>query len=135
MNYSKKDFSNLIGIKGFSKDLLKTHFKLYEGYVANTNRVFELLNNLREEQKEDTPLFAELKRRLGWEWNGMRLHELYFGNLGGDGDKSLAPMVVDILKKSYGSFNNWEKDFIATAKMRGDRLGDSLLRFADWNSF
>ena len=50
--------------------------------------------------KEGTPEFAELKRRLGWEFNGMRLHELYFGNLGGDGDVARAP---NLLKKKAGA--------------------------------
>jgi len=31
--------------------------------------------------KPPTPAWSELKRRFGWEWNGMRLHEVYFGNL------------------------------------------------------
>ena len=41
-----------------------------------------------------TPEFAELKRRLGWEFNGMRLHELYFENLGGDGNPAKAPNLT-----------------------------------------
>jgi Fe-Mn family superoxide dismutase len=69
--------------------------------------------------KEGTPEFAELKRRLGWEFNGMRLHELYFGNLGGDGDMSKAPKLMNRVAAQFGSPELCAKDFIATASMRG----------------
>ena len=91
MTYTAKDFSFLLGMKGFSDTLLKNHFTLYQGYVTNTNKVLDLLAALLKDGKEGTPEFAELKRRLGWEFNGMRLHELYFENLGGDGDPAKAP--------------------------------------------
>src|SRR5690349_11645544 len=83
MNYSAKDYSRLIGMQGFSETLLKNHFTLYQGYVTNTNKLLDALDALGKEGKTATPEFAELKRRLGWEFNGMRLHELYFDNLGG----------------------------------------------------
>jgi superoxide dismutase, Fe-Mn family len=76
MAYGAKDFAFLLGMSGFSDTLLKNHFTLYQGYVTNTNKVMELLADLVKEGKEGTPQFAELKRRQGWEFNGMRLHEL-----------------------------------------------------------
>jgi len=83
MAYVAKDYSNLLGMEGFSETLLKNHFTLYQGYVANTNKVIESLENLFKDDKVSSPEYAELKRRLGWEFNGMRLHEYYFENLGG----------------------------------------------------
>src|SRR5665647_3012560 len=91
MAYTAKDFAFLLGMSGFSDTLLKNHFTLYQGYVTNTNKVMELLAGMVKDGKEGTPEFAELKRRQGWEFNGMRLHELYFANLGGDGDMAKAP--------------------------------------------
>jgi len=119
MNYTAKDFSFLLGMPGFSDTLLKNHFTLYQGYVNNTNKVMELLTGLVKDGKEGTPEFAELKRRLGWEFNGMRLHELYFGNLGGDGDMSKAPKLMKRVTEQFGSPELCAKDFIATASMRG----------------
>lgn len=119
MDYTPKDFSRLIGTPGFSETLLKNHFTLYEGYVANTNKLMAALSTMLEEGKEGTPEFAELKRRLGWEWNGMRLHELYFENLGGDGNANAAPNALGMLNSVFGSFETWQKDFVATGKMRG----------------
>ena len=79
--YQPKDFEHLLGTKGFSDQLLKNHFTLYQGYVNNFNKLNDILVAMEKEGKFGTPEFAELNRRLGWEWNGMRLHELYFGNM------------------------------------------------------
>lgn len=77
--YGPKDFSRLKGMPGFSDQALDLHFTLYQGYVKNTNALLENLSKIAA----NTPAYAEMKRRLGWEFNGMRLHELYFANLGG----------------------------------------------------
>ncbi len=80
-SYTVKDFGNLIGMEGFSETLLKNHFTLYQGYVTNTNKLTELLGG--KPGDATNPEYAELKRRFGFEFNGMRLHEYYFENLGG----------------------------------------------------
>ena len=85
MAYTAKDYSKLLGMEGFSETLLKNHFTLYQGYITNTNKVLETLDQMLSGDKTGTPEFAELKRRLGWEFDGMRLHEYYFENLGGKG--------------------------------------------------
>jgi len=119
MSYTAKDYSSLLGMQGFSDTLLQNHFTLYQGYVANTNKVMGLLADMLQAGKEGTPEFAELKRRLGWEFNGMRLHELYFENLGGDGDASKAPELTKRVVAQFGSVEACAKDFMATAAMRG----------------
>jgi len=119
MSYTAKDYSFLLGMQGFSDTLLKNHFTLYQGYVTNTNKVMANLAAMLKEGKEGTPEFAELKRRLGWEFNGMRLHELYFENLGGDGDPTKAPNLTKRVEAQFGSVDACAKDFMATAAMRG----------------
>lgn len=84
MTYTPKEYARLIGTTGFSDALLKNHFTLYQGYVTNTNKELEILEQLLKEGKSASPEYAELKRRLGWEFNGMRLHEYYFENMGGN---------------------------------------------------
>jgi Fe-Mn family superoxide dismutase len=106
-------------MKGFSDTLLKNHFTLYQGYVTNTNKVLDLLAALLKDGKQGTPEFAELKRRLGWEFNGMRLHELYFSNLGGDGDWGKAPELTKRVTAQFGSVEACANDFMAVAAMRG----------------
>ena len=85
MTYAAKDFSQLLGMEGFSEAILKNHFALYQGYVTNTNKLMDMLGQMLKDGKMSSPEYAELKRRLGWEFNGMRLHEYYFENLGGKG--------------------------------------------------
>ena len=117
--YKIIDFSHLLGMAGFSDTLLKNHFTLYQGYVNNTNKVMETLEKMLKEGKQGEPEFAEMKRRLGWEWNGMRLHELYFENLGGDGDPGKAPNLMKAIEAQKGSVEACVQDFQATAAMRG----------------
>lgn len=120
MVYEAKNFDKLLGTKGFSDQLLKNHFTLYQGYVTNTNKLADTLSAMAKEGKASMPEYAELKRRFGWEWNGMRLHEFYFGNMikGGkeiDKNTNLYKKIVG----DFGSYESWEKDFKATGAMRG----------------
>lgn len=120
MAYEAKNFESLLGTKGLSDQLLKNHFTLYQGYVTNTNKVADALGAMAKEGKTSSPEYAELKRRFGWEWNGMKLHEYYFGNLIKDGkaldkNSNLSRKIIE----DFGSYENWEKDFKATGAMRG----------------
>ncbi len=119
MSYAAKDYAKLVGMEGFSETLLKNHFTLYQGYVTNTNKVLDTLDQMAKDGKSATPEFAELKRRLGWEFNGMRLHELYFENLGGKGGIDKGGKLAKKLADSFGGTEAWEKDFRATGAMRG----------------
>lgn len=114
--YEAKNYEHLLGLPGFSDNALTTHFKLYEGYVKNTNKLIEELKTVAA----DSPQYAEMKRRFGWEFNGMRLHEYHFEALTKTSvmhgeDSPLHQQLV----KDFGSHEAWEADFKATAAMRG----------------
>jgi Fe-Mn family superoxide dismutase len=117
--YQIQEFKHLLGLKGLSDTLLTNHFTLYEGYVNNVNKLEEKLNTLLASDQTTTPEYAELKRRFGWEWNGMRLHELYFGNLIKEQETSYASALYQKINEQFGSVDAWEKDFRATGAMRG----------------
>ena len=119
MAYTAKDYGKLVGMSGFSETLLKNHFTLYQGYVTNTNKLVELLETMLKDGKSGTPEYAELKRRFGWEFNGMRLHEYYFENLGGGKTLDTYGTLGKQMQCDFGSFESWEKDFRATGAMRG----------------
>jgi len=119
MAYAAKDYSHLIGMEGFSQTLLNNHFTLYQGYVTNTNKVLDTLAAMLKEGKVGNPEYAELKRRLGFEFDGMRLHEYYFENLGGKGTLDKSGRLGKRLAQDFGSYGDWEKDFRGTAAMRG----------------
>ena len=117
--YQTNDYSYIKGTPGFSDKILDMHFKLYDGYVKNTNKILESLKNLQQEGKVSSPEFAELKRRLGWEFDGMRLHEYYFPQIGGDGKMDEGGKLAKAIKDSFGSYDAWADDFVATGMMRG----------------
>jgi Fe-Mn family superoxide dismutase len=119
MAYTAKDFSGLVGMEGFSDTLLNNHFTLYQGYVTNTNKLMDTLAAMLKEDKAATPEYAELKRRMGFEFNGMRCHEYYFENLGGKAPLDKSGKLANKLAADFGSYEDWEKDFRATAAMRG----------------
>lgn len=119
MTYSAQDFSKLLEMKDFSETLLQNHFTLYQGYVTNVNKLLESLDTMLKEGNSSRPEYAEMKRRLGWEFNGMRLHELYFENLGGTGTPVPGSKLSEKLVAAFGSREAWEIDFRATGAMRG----------------
>ncbi len=124
--YKEIDFSALLGTPGFSDNLLNTHFGLYQGYVKNTNKLAERLKELAD--KAGPGEYAELKGRFGWEFNGMRLHELYFENLSKepvefDENSNLAKKITD----EFGSFDAWKKEFVSTGSLRG--IGWAVLAY------
>jgi Fe-Mn family superoxide dismutase len=112
---------NLAGLQGISDNTLAVHFGLYEGYVKNTNLLNEQIAELAASGNAGgaNPHFAELKRRLGFEYNGMRLHEYYFGNLTSSAGGAPAAALGDALASSFDDFDAWKKDFVAVGGMRG----------------
>ncbi len=119
MVYEAKDYGKLIGLEGFSDTLLNNHFTLYKGYVTNTNKALDSMAALLKDGKAAIPEFAELKRRFGWEFNGMRLHEYYFENLGGKAALNADGKLGKLIAANFGGYETWLQDFKATATMRG----------------
>ncbi len=125
--YEAKNFDHLLGTSGFSDALLKNHFTLYQGYVTNFNKLNDLLVAMEKEGKVGTPVDAELNRRFGWEFNGMRLHELYFGNMKNGGVKIGESELKKQILAEWGSMEEWEKDFRTMGAARG--IGWVILYF------
>lgn len=118
--YEVKNYDHLIGnIPGLDDALLKMHFKLYEGYVNNTNAILQKLQLLSSTGQNRTPEFAALKRLIGWEFDGMLLHEYYFENLGGKTPLDAKDALSIKINQDFGGYEQWKADFIATGLMRG----------------
>jgi len=115
---------NLHGLIGISDRTLEMHITLYEGYVKAANqltaRIGEILRDGRIDQ-EEMPAYSELTRRLGFEYNGMVLHEYYFGNLkkGGTKKPDQGSPFLKAAVDSFGSYDTWKLDFSSVGKMRG----------------
>lgn len=117
-SYQIKDFSYLYKKTTLlNKDLLKLHLQLYEGYVENTNKLKSLITELPKDT--DPVVFGSLKRRFGFEYDGMRLHELYFEQLGNPKALIDSSGLYKNIFKSFGSFDAWKEDFVKTGLMRG----------------
>ena len=121
VTYKPKQF-NLSGLQGISDKTLEMHFKLYEGYVKGVNdlngRISELLSDGKVDN-EEYPAYSELTRRLGFEYNGMVLHEYYFQNLKSHGTRDPGPAFMSAAESSFGNYGNWRTDFVGVGKMRG----------------
>ena len=104
---------NIPTLKGISTKTIEEHIKLYGGYVKNLNDTLE--------GKQDI-------RRLGFEYNGMRNHEVYFGSLEGGaqglGDQSALKKQIEI---DFGSFDTWLTSFKSLALTRG--IGWAMLYY------
>ncbi|MCA9808501.1 MAG: superoxide dismutase [Cyanobacteria bacterium HKST-UBA06] len=117
--YEAKTYGDIAGgLDGISKEQLDTHFKLYQGYVNNFNTVVQKTAALLEAQ-DFGPVFNELKRRYAFEFNGVRLHELYFGNLKNQGGELGSGALRGALEAQFGSYDAWATDFKKTGALRG----------------
>ena len=120
--YKPKSF-NLSGLTGISDKTLEMHFKLYEGYVTNTNTLTERIGTMLADGKvdqEEMPAYSELTRRLGFEYNGMVLHEYYLGNMKArGGDEAPRGEFRSAVERSFPSYDIWKTDFVGVGKMRG----------------
>ena len=125
MKYEVKNYSHLKGIGKISDEAMQMHFKLYEGYVKNTNLIIEKFEFLKTVDidyfTKFLPEWTELHRRFGWEFNGMRLHELFFDSLTAEVSENneVGGQVKIKIEEDFGGVEVWKKDFTAMAKMRG----------------
>ena len=119
--YKPKSF-NLSSLQGISDKTIEMHFKLYEGYVKAVNELNGKIADLLADgkvDKEEFPAYSELTRRLGFEYNGMVLHEYYFGNLKSCGSGTPDKAFSTAAEKTFGSYDRWRTDFVSVGKMRG----------------
>lgn len=118
--YEAKNYEYLLNkTPGISNDVLVMHFKLYNGYVNNSNTLIQKIQEFDSKGQNKTPEFAGLKRMFGWEFNGMLLHEYYFENLGGNQPLNKDDPLYARIENDFGSYDSWKDDFVATGLIRG----------------
>jgi Fe-Mn family superoxide dismutase len=123
--YQAKDFSHIQNVGNITNKSFSLHLKLYEGYVQNVNTLIKKLQEIKDQKTvlENREEFSELHRRFAWEFNGMRLHEIFFGQLSEekvfDIQKIKSLEIYKQIEKDFSSFKNWQEDFINIAKTRG----------------
>jgi Fe-Mn family superoxide dismutase len=110
------------GLDGLSEKLIDQHWKLYEGYVTNTNLLNKLVWDTGDANEElNKAEHSEIQRRLGFEYNGMVLHEYYFSALGKGGPPSpdLHPLMSHLSNEDFKGFERWKKQFVQIGNFRG----------------
>ncbi|MSR71291.1 MAG: superoxide dismutase [Candidatus Taylorbacteria bacterium] len=129
--YEEEKF-NIPELKGISKKSIEEHLKLYAGYVKHANLISEKIKELKQDAEKNAYVLGEINRRFGFEFNGIRNHEVYFRSFEG-GPKALSQegTLAKALGQAWGSFDAWLTEFKAIALTRG--VGWAMLYY-DRNS-
>jgi len=115
-------------LKGISAKTIEEHLKLYAGYVKHANLVLEKVEELKKDSEKNAYALGEVMRRFGFEFNGMRNHEVYFKSFeGGPTSLTASSALKKALEKRWGSFEIWLSEFKAIALTRG--IGWAMLYF------
>lgn len=133
MKYTEQSFT-IPELKGISRKTIEEHLKLYAGYVKNLNLIHEIVENT------ENPEYArkEAFRRQGFEFGGMRNHEIYFAHFEGgpmalSADSALHKKIVEWT----GSVETFLEIFKNLATTRGvgwamlgyDKKTDTLVQY------
>lgn len=117
--FEAKQF-NIGELKGISAKTIEEHLKLYVGYVKHSNLILEKIEELTVDSEKNAYALGEVQRRFGFEYNGMRNHEIYFGSLsGGAKDLEEGSKLKEQIEKDFGGFDLWLNKFKAIALTRG----------------
>jgi Fe-Mn family superoxide dismutase len=119
----KFNFSTLDGI---SEKQLDVHIKLYEGYVKFLNTLESVQTDMMKDVEKNAYALGEVTRRIGFEFNGMRMHEYYFSQWEG-APSPIGGALADALSTQYGSYDAWLVQFKGVSLMRG--IGWAILSY------
>ncbi|MBP9719528.1 MAG: superoxide dismutase [Candidatus Levybacteria bacterium] len=116
--FTPKTFT-LPNLKGISAKTTEEHLKLYAGYVKNANLITEKIAELKQDSEKNAYLLGEVNRRFGFEYNGMRNHEVYFDSLQGSPATLSDDSLMKLITETWGSYDAWLVEFKAIALTRG----------------
>jgi Fe-Mn family superoxide dismutase len=116
--YTSREELKPKGLDGISDNQIEQHWALYKGYVTQTNALRDELAKMRAEGKSGEMAYADRRRRFGFEYNGMVLHEWYFGNLKAGVAAKAEGAFAKAVAEQFGSFDAWKADFAGTGKSR-----------------
>ncbi len=108
-------------LDGISQKQLDIHIKLYEGYVKSVNTIRETIVDLNALDAQKYQFAVEsTRRRFGFEFNGMRMHELYFAQWeGGATAEPRGSPLDEAVSVKWGSWDGFVENFKRVAMSRG----------------
>ena len=115
-------------LNGMSERLIVSHYENnYGSAVRNLNAVRGELAAL--DARAPGYRVRALKREELIAMGSVALHELYFGNLGGEGNK-IPEAIGAVLEEHFGSIIAWRRDFVGTAQSLAGGSGWALLTYS-----
>jgi Fe-Mn family superoxide dismutase len=116
--YETKTFQ-IGALEGISERTIEEHLKLYAGYVKHVNVIHEKIAELKADSEKNAYALAEVQRRLGFEFGGMKNHEAYFSQFEGGAKALPSGKCADIIASQWGSFDAFLAQAKTTAMTRG----------------
>lgn len=106
-------------LDGISKDSIDGHLGLYQGYVKHVNLIRDKIDAYSNDTENNGYAIAEMQRRLGFEFCGMRNHEYYFAQLEGGSKELPVCSLREKIEFQWGNFEEWLERFKQIARTRG----------------
>jgi superoxide dismutase, Fe-Mn family len=118
MHYTPLTF-DVPALVGISRETIDEHIGLYNGYVKHVNLIHEKIATFSTDIETNGYAINEMRRRLGFEFGGMRNHEYYFTQFE-QGPKLLTESKLrELMERAWGSFDTWKENFMRIALTRG----------------
>lgn len=111
--YEAKTF-DIPELTGISQKTIESHLGLYQGYVKHVNKIRSELKNVQDEYAQ-----AEMQRRLGFEFGGMKNHEYYFAQFEGGAKACPDGTFSEMVTTQFGSHEAFIDRLKTLAKTRG----------------
>jgi len=118
MQYEPVTF-NIPELSGISRETIDGHIGLYHGYVKHVNLIRDKIAAYSNDTDSNGYAMAEMQRRLGFEFGGMRNHEYYFAQFEGGACALPEGKLKEKLTFQWGSVEAWEERFRHIAMTRG----------------
>jgi len=110
------DIPELIAI---SRETIDLHLGLYQGYVKHVNLIREKIDAYNNDPEMNAYAIAEMQRRLGFEFGGMRNPEYYFSQFEGGPKSLVSGTLKDKIEFQFSNLEEWQKRFTQIAQTRG----------------
>ncbi len=118
MQYETKTFT-IPELEGISTETIDAHLGLYAGYVKHVNLIREKIAAFATDEENNAYAIAEMQRRLGFEFGGMKNHEAYFAQFEGGATALPDGKLKDMICTQWGDINTWLTRFKKIAMTRG----------------